>query len=32
MAKHVNHYFPLALIDSFDEASYLWHWKTLSRN
>jgi hypothetical protein len=29
MAKHVNHYFPLALIDSFDEASYMWHWKNI---
>lgn len=31
MAKHKNHYFPLALIDSFDEASYLWRWKNLKQ-
>lgn len=29
MAKHKNHYFPLALIDSFDEASCIWHWENV---
>ena len=29
MPKHKNHYFPLALIDSFDEASYMWHWENV---